>query len=108
MTMKSPIVKIKELVKYLPERDIPYANVFIQDHNIESLKELVDSAYYLTRKNQAKEKVPKEFINVNLDNLLTLKVEVDNYYTLLANVLGEEPYESELDNELFENELNNI
>ena len=32
--MKSPIVKIKELVKHLPERDIPYANVFIQDHNI--------------------------------------------------------------------------
>lgn len=108
MTMKSPIVRIKELVEYLPERDIPYANVYIQDHNIESLKELVDSAYYLTRKNQAKEKVPKEFINVNPDNLLTLKIEVDNYYTLLANVLGDEPYESELDNELFENELNNI
>lgn len=108
MTMKSPIVKIKELIPHLPEKDIPYANVYIQDHNIESLKELVDSAYYLTRKNQAKEKVPKEFINVNLDNLLTLKVEVDNYYTLLANVLGDEPYESELDNELFENELNNI
>lgn len=108
MTMKSPIVRIKELVEHLPERDIPYANVYIQDHNIESLKELVDSAYYLTRKNQAKEKVPKEFINVNPDNLLTLKIEVDNYYTLLANVLGDEPYESELDNELFENELNNI
>ena len=39
---------------------------------------------------------------------MDLKIEVDNYHTLLANVLGDEPYESELENELFENELNNI
>lgn len=108
MTMKSPIVKIKELVKHLPESDIPYANVFIQDHNIESLKELVDSAYYLTKKNQAKENVPKEFKDVNLEDLMDLKIEVDNYYTFLANVLGDEPYESELDGEIFEDELSNI
>ena len=108
MTMKSPIVKIKELVKHLPERDIPYANVFIQDHNIESLKELVDSAYYLTKKNQAKEKVPKEYQNINLEDLMDLKIEVDNYYTLLANILGDEIYESELDKEIFEDELNSI
>ena len=106
--MRSPIVKIKELVKHLPEKDIPYANVFIQDHNIEALKELVDSAYYLTKKNQAKENVPKEFKDVNLENLMDLKIEVDNYYTLLANVLGDELYESELDGEIFENELDNI
>lgn len=108
MTMRSPIVKIKELVKHLPEKDIPYANVFIQDHNIESLKELVDSAYYLTKKNQAKEKVPNEYQNVNLEDLMDLKIEVDNYYTLLANVLGDESYESELDGEIFEDELSNI
>lgn len=108
MTMKSPIVKIKELVKHLPERDIPYANVFIQDHNIESLKELIDSAYYLTKKNQAKEKVPKEYQNINLEDLMDLKIEVDNYYTLLANILGDEIYESELDKEIFEDELNSI
>ena len=108
MTMKSPIVKIKELVKHLPERDIPYANVFIQDHNIESLKELVDSAYYLTKKNQAKEKVPKEYQHINLEDLMDLKIEVDNYYTLLANILGDEIYESELDKEIFEDELNSI
>lgn len=108
MTMKSPIVRIKELVKHLPEKDIPYANVFIQDHNIELLKELVDSAYYLTKKNQAKEKVPKEYQDINLEDLMDLKIEVDNYHTLLANVLGDEPYESELDGEIFENELDNI
>lgn len=108
MTMKSPIVKIKELVKHLPEKDIPYANVFIQDHNIDSLKELVDSAYYLTKKNQAKENVPKEFKDVNLEDLMDLKIEVDNYHTILANVLGDEPYESELDSEIFEDELSNI
>lgn len=108
MTMKNPIVKIKELVKHLPERDIPYANVFIQDHNIESLKELVDSAYYLTKKNQAKEKVPKEYQDINLEDLMDLKIEVDNYHTLLANVLGDEPYESELDGEIFEDELSSI
>jgi hypothetical protein len=39
---------------------------------------------------------------------MDLKIEVDNYYTLLANVLGDEPYESELDGEIFEDELNNI
>ena len=106
--MKSPIVKIKELVKHLPDRDIPYANVFIQDHNIEALKELVDSAYYLTKKNQAKENVPKEYQNINLEDLMGLKIEVDNYYTLLANILGDETYESELDGEIFEDELDNL
>lgn len=106
--MKSPIVNIKKLIKYLPDKDIPYAKVFIQDRNIESLKELVDSAYYLTKKHQSKENVPKEFKDVNLENLLDLKAEVDNYYTILANALGDECYESELDTEIFETELNNL
>lgn len=106
--MKSPIVRIKKLVKYLPEGDIPYANIFIQDHNIESLKELVDSAYYLTKKNQSKENIPKEFQNVNIENLMDLKVVVDNYYMLLSNILGDEIYESELDSEIFEQEVETI
>lgn len=108
MTMKSPIVKIKNLVKYLPEKDIKHANTFIQDRNIESLKELVDSAVYLTQKNQAKEEIPVAYKNIDLEGLMKLKAEVDSYHTFLANVLGDETYDSELDGEIFENNLNNI
>ena len=103
--MKSPLVKIKKLLIHLPEKDIPWGDKFLTEHRIDDLKELVDSAFYLTKKNQGKEVVPDKYKNVSLENLRDLKMEVDNYHSLLSNILGDEEYESELDGEIFEQEL---
>ena len=35
-------------------------------------------------------------------------MEVDNYHSLLANIFGDEEYESEIDTELFEQELDTV
>ena len=48
--MKGPLVKIKELLPYLPEKDIKLGERFLEEKNIDSLKELVDSAFYLTKR----------------------------------------------------------
>ena len=106
--MKSPLVKIKELLTHLPEKDIPWGDRFLTEHKIDDLKELVDSAFYLTKKNQSKEVVPDKYKNVSLENLRDLKMEVDNYHSLLSNILGEDDYDSEIDTELFEQELDTI
>ena len=106
--MKSPLVKIKELLKHLPEKDIPWGDRFLTEHKIDDLKELVDSAFYLTKKNQSKEVVPDKYKNVSLENLRDLKMEVDNYHSLLSNILGEDDYDSEIDTELFEQELDSL
>lgn len=106
--MKGPIVKIKELLKHLPEKDIKIGERFLEEKNIDSLKELVDSAFYLTKKNQAKENVPQKYKDIDLENLRDLKMEVDNYHSLLANIFGDEEYESEIDTELFEQELDTV
>lgn len=106
--MKSPIVKIKGLLKYLPSRDIAIGEKLLEEKDIDSLKELVDSAYFLTQKNQAKEVVPDKYKSVNLEDLRDLKMEVDNYHSLLANIFGYEEYESEIDNAIFENELEEV
>lgn len=106
--MKSPIVKIKRLLKHLPEKDINIGEKLLEAKNIDGLKELVDSAFYLTKKNQAKENVPQKYKDINIDNLRDLKMEVDNYHSLLANIFGDEEYESEIDKELFEQELDTV
>ena len=106
--MKSPLAKIKELLTHLPEKDVKFGEKFLAEHNIDALKELVDSAFYLTKKNQSKEVIPEKYKNVNLDDLRDLKIEVDNYHSLLSNILGDEEYESEIDAELFEQEMETI
>lgn len=69
---------------------------------------LVDADLCLTKKNKKKELVPEEYRNVDVDSLLELKIEVDNYHSLLSNILGDEEYESEIDEELFEDEIENL
>ena len=69
---------------------------------------LVDADLCLTKKNKKKEIVPVEYQDVDIDSLLELKMEVDNYHSLLSNILGDEEYESEIDEELFEDEIENL
>lgn len=69
---------------------------------------LVDADLCLTKKNRKKDSVPEEYKNVDIDALMELKMEVDNYHALLSNIFGDEEYESELEEELFEDEIENL
>lgn len=100
--MRSPILRIKNLFKYLPGEDPKLAESLLDKKDIEELKMLVDSDLYLTKKNQAKENCPAKYRDINVEGLMKLKIEVDNYFTLLNNILGEEEFESEIEDELYE------
>lgn len=100
--MRSPILRIKNLFKYLPGEDSKLAESLLDKKDIEELKMLVDSDLYLTKKNQAKENCPAKYRNINVEGMMKLKIEVDNYFALLNNILGEEEFESEIEDELYE------
>lgn len=88
--MKSPTVKIQTLLKYLSDKDEKIGQSLLDRRDFDSLKELIDSAVYLTEKNQNKEVVPDKYKDLSLEGLLKLKVEVDNYCALI-NVIFNEP-----------------
>lgn len=69
---------------------------------------LVDADLCLTKRNKKKDPVPEEYRNVDVDALMELKMEVDNYHALLSNIFGDEEYESEIEEELFEDEIENL
>lgn len=100
--MKKPTQRIKSLLQYLPSKDIPLGERLLEKRDIEQLKMLIDSALYLTKKNQVKEDIPEKYRLINAEKLEELKSEVDNYHSLLANIFEEEEYESELDGEIFD------
>lgn len=99
--MRSPILRIKTLLSNLPGKDLQIAESLLESKDIEGLKMLVDSALYLTKKNQAKEVIPAKYRDIDVDSLTRLKSEVDNYFSLINNILGEEEFESEIEDELF-------
>ncbi len=72
--------QIQMLITNLPPRDIPLGRKFVEERNFESLKELVDSAIQIdkNRKANCKESLVKDFTG-----LVTLKVKVDKYCSLL-------------------------
>lgn len=69
---------------------------------------LVDADLCLTKRNKKKDPVPEEYRDVDVDALMELKMEVDNYHALLSNIFGDEEYESEIEEELFEDEIENL
>lgn len=72
--------QIKLLLMNLPPKDIKLGRKFVEERNFESLKELVDSAIEIDRNREArgKESLVKDFAG-----LITLKVKVDKYCSLL-------------------------
>lgn len=106
--MKGVTQRIKSLLKYLPEKDIKLGEELLEKRDIEGLKMLIDSALYLTNKNSIKEVIPDKYKFIDVEKLTDLKSEVDNYFTLLANILEEDEYESELDGEIFDIEIDTI
>jgi hypothetical protein len=88
----------------LPGKDAQIGESLLEKKDFEGLKMLVDSALYLARKNQSKEVIPDKYKDIDTISLTKLKSEVDNYYTLINNILGEEDYESEIEDVIFDEE----
>lgn len=73
---------MRKLLNSLPKSDITLGEQFIQSRDFESLKDLVDSAIFKTRKNIKSENPKQEYL-VDLTELSNLKAEVDVYLTQL-------------------------
>ena len=77
--MSNPIERMKNLINYLPNKDITLGKKFIESRDFESLQELVDSARYKVKKSQSSEQPKEEYTNIDLEKLSELKGEVDTY-----------------------------
>ena len=77
--------KIKQLIENLPEKDINLGHKFLEKRDFDSLKELVDSAIYKVKKSRSKHDINniEKYINIDLDELNSLKADVDNYVAQL-------------------------
>ena len=72
---------IKNLIPFLPEKDISLGYKFLESRNLESLINLVDSALI---KISNKKQLGEDVSNIDIDKLETLKATLDcyaiNYY----------------------------
>lgn len=75
--------RMRKLLNSLPKSDITLGEQFIQSRDFESLKDLVESAIFKTRKNIKSENPKQEYLDVDLTELSNLKAEVDVYLTQL-------------------------
>ena len=96
------IERMRKLLNSLPKSDITLGEQFIQSRDFESLKDLVDSAIYKTRKNIKSENPKQEYLDVDLTELSNLKAEVDVYLTQLEVPSNE--WEEDIEEEYYDEE----
>lgn len=82
--MKNPVQKINELISYVPARDIPYANKFLETRDFESLRDLIKSDITIIRRKKDDSNAEQ------LEMLIQLKAEIDNYLLLLGTDDGDQ------------------
>lgn len=87
--MSTAIQRIRKLLNSLPKSDQTLGEQFIQIRDFESLKDLVDSAIYITKKNIRGEHARQEYLEVDLAELGKLKAEVDLYLDKLLVPVNE-------------------
>lgn len=76
--MKSHVEKIIELVKWIPPKDISYANNFIEKRDFESLRDLVKSDIVILRRKRNGNHMEQ------IEMLIQMKAEIDSYLLLLG------------------------
>ena len=81
--MKKHVEKINEMVKWIPPKDIPYANNFIEKRDFESLRDLVKSDIVILRRKK------DESLMEQIEMLLQMKAEIDSYLLLLGSDEGD-------------------
>lgn len=88
MRKQSPVQVMTELVQYLPEKDIKYAEKFIKERNFEAFSELVKSDIIKLERNISKiedeESEERLILQRTLAQLEKLKSEIDSYLILLG------------------------
>lgn len=92
--MSTPIIKITNLIQYLPEKDIKFAKKFLKERQFEYLKEIVDSDIYKVLKDRKKEESNQKYTNIDLDSLYSLQSELAAYLLLLG-INNEEDYDND-------------
>ena len=92
--MSTPIIKITNLIQYLPEKDIKFAKKFLKERQFEYLKEIVDSDIYKVLKDRKKEESNQKYTNIDLDALYSLQSELAAYLLLLG-INNEEDYDND-------------
>lgn len=100
MMKKSPVQKMEELVKFLPEKDIKFANKFIKERNFEAFSDLVKSDIYKleSKIDKIEDDYSEERLSLQktLAQLEKLKSEIDSYLILLGysenELYGEDDY----------------
>lgn len=92
--MSTPIIKITNLIQYLPEKDIKFAKKFLKERQFEYLKEIVDSDIYKVLKDRKKEEFNQKYTNIDLDSLYSLQSEL-SAYLLLLGINNEEDYDND-------------
>lgn len=101
----SSVQRISKLISALPKSDIPFGDKYLKERDFESLQLLVNSSIVRVKKGLTKEVPKEEYLKVDLERLNELKVEVDEYYSMLE--LPEEDSEiyDDFDNDEFNEDL---
>ena len=81
--MEQPLNKIKRLSKSLPEKDVKFAEKYIESREFDKLLEIVDSDIYLVQQNESLEHPKEKFVNIDLEELFDLRNAVDEYMSFL-------------------------
>ena len=81
--MEQLLDKIKRLSKSQPEGDIKFAEKYIKSREFDKLLEIVESDIYMVQQNKSLEHPKEKFANINLEELLRLRVAVDEYMSFL-------------------------
>lgn len=78
--MESPqIQKIRKLIPFLPEKDVPIGNKFLEARNWEELHNLVSSA--IVKIERAKDKGSDKYINIDIVSLYDLQAAIPDVYS---------------------------
>ena len=86
MKSKNPVDRIRDLLPSLPESDIGLAKKFLDSRDFESLQLLVDSSIVRVIRGRARVNVKEEYLKANLEDMRSLKSEVDSYYIFLESL----------------------
>lgn len=81
--MEQPLNKIRRLSKSLPTKDSELAVKFIEGREFDKLLEIVESDIYLVQQNELLEQPKEKFANINIEELIELKVVLEEYMSFL-------------------------
>lgn len=95
---KSLTQRIEYLLGSLPDQDIAIARKYFANHQYEEIRELTVSAIAKIRKARGSADVNKieryaYITDKRMLDMMKLNIELDNYLTLLEEILGEEDVE---------------